>query len=179
MRRRNLVIAAAVVVAIGLWWLFRPERLWLNKTVNESFPTTAAVKATATGAAEESASESGAPGEPRALSSGRFHGVAHETRGTATVYALPDGGRVLRFTDFETSNGPDVRIYLIAANDANDNETVQRAGFVELGPIKGNQGDQNYTIPADLDLSRYHAVTIWCHRFGVNFATAPLAAGSA
>ena len=97
----------------------------------------------------------------------------------ATVYQLPDGHRVLRFTEFETSNGPDVRVYLVAADDANDNDTVQRAGFVEVGPIKGNQGDQNYDLPADLDLSRYRSVTIWCKRFGVNFATAPLSARGA
>lgn len=85
---------------------------------------------------------------------------------------------MLRLTDFATSNGPEVQVYLGAASDASDNETVTKAGFVTLGPMKGNVGDQNYDVPSDLDLSKYHSVTIWCHRFGVNFATAPLSGQS-
>jgi hypothetical protein len=110
------------------------------------------------------------------LVSGHFHAVAHQGTGTATIYQLADGQRVLRFTEFATSNGPDVQVYLVAAPDANDNETVTKAGFVHIGPLKGNIGDQNYDLPPDLDLSQYQAVTIWCRRFGVNFATAPLTA---
>jgi hypothetical protein len=111
---------------------------------------------------------------PTAVLTGRFHSVAHETHGSATVHQLTDGMRVLRLTEFTTSNGPDVRVYLVAAADASDNDTVKKAGFVELGKLKGTEGDQNYDVPADLDLSKYRAVTIWCRRFGVNFATAPL-----
>jgi len=62
----------------------------------------------------------------------------------------------------------------VAASDATDSETVNKAGFVSLGPLKGNIGDQNYEVPADVDLSRYRAATIWCHRFAVNFGTALL-----
>jgi hypothetical protein len=109
------------------------------------------------------------------LLSGEFRSYAHETIGTAAVHQLGDR-RVLRLTGFSTSNGPDVRVYLVAAPDATDDETVTRAGFVELGKLKGTQGDQNYDIPAGLDLEKYRAVTIWCRRFSVNFGTAPLVA---
>jgi hypothetical protein len=108
------------------------------------------------------------------LASGSFHDVAHKGAGQATIYQLSGDKRLLRFTNFETSNGPDVRVYLVAAKDASDSESVKQAGFVELGALKGNIGDQNYEISSDLDLSKYRAVTIWCKRFGVNFATAPL-----
>ena len=114
--------------------------------------------------------------EPVALARGRFHGNAHETNGTATVLVV-GGRRVLRHTSFETSNGPDVRVYLVTAADVTHDATVKRAGFVELGPMKGNRGDQNYEIPADLDLAKYRTVTIWCRRFSVNFGSAPLSAG--
>jgi len=77
-------------------------------------------------------------------------------------------------TEFETSNGPDVQVYLVATNDATDNETVTTAGSIHLGALKGSVGDQNYEVSADVDLTRYQAVTIWCRRFGVNFGTAPL-----
>jgi hypothetical protein len=113
---------------------------------------------------------------PMQLASGRFHHHAHETRGLATLYRLADGRRVLRLTSFATSNGPDVRVYLVAADDVQDEAAAQRAGFVDLGALKGNIGDQNYDVPAGLDLSRYRAVSIWCRRFSVNFGAAPLVA---
>ena len=160
-RRAVSIAAAVIVVAIG-WYLFRPELLFISHRVNEPFPTTATQQTTSSNLA------------PLILSQGRFHGVAHATAGLATLYQLPDGQRALRLTEFETSNGPDVQVYLVATNDANDNETVTKAGFIHLGALKGSVGDQNYEVSADVDLTRYQAVTIWCRRFGVNFGTAPL-----
>jgi hypothetical protein len=87
---------------------------------------------------------------------------------------MGDGTRVLRFTNFSTSNGPDVHVYMVAADDAKDAASVLRAGFIDLGSIKGNIGDQNYTLGPDVDLSKYRAVSVWCKRFSVNFGTAPL-----
>jgi Electron transfer DM13 len=153
--KRRIWIGGLVVLGLVGWYLFRPELLFVNTKVNEQ--EVASVGASVT----------------RALAAGRFHSVAHETHGTATIQDI-GGRRVLRLTEFTTSNGPDVRVYLVAATDASDNETVTKAGFVELGKLKGNQGDQNYDVPSDLDLTKYRAVTIWCRRFSVNFATAPL-----
>ena len=69
---------------------------------------------------------------------------------------------MLRFTNFETSTGPDVHVYLVATKDASNIETVKRAGFVEVGALKGNIGDQNHKRASDLDLNKYRLVTIWC-----------------
>jgi Electron transfer DM13 len=166
MKRRTWILGLVVLGGAG-WYLFRPELLFVNKSVNEGLIT-----ASASTAANEGATA------PMITLTGRFHSVAHETRGTASVHDLGGGSRVLRLTDFVTSNGPDVRVYLIAARDASDNATVTRAGYLELGRLKGNEGDQNYEIPAGTDLTKYRAVTIWCRRFGVNFATAPLTPAS-
>lgn len=163
MNQKKVVIGIiATVVAIAGWAAFRPELLFVNQKVNESFP----------GASAQSASMKS--GGPVALVEGNFRAGAHETSGTATIHQLADGKRVLRLTNFKTSNGPDVHVYLVAANDVKENTTVKTAGFLDLGSIKGNEGDQNYEVPADADLNKYRAVTIWCARFGVNFATAPL-----
>ena len=94
------------------------------------------------------------------------------------MFQLADGKKTLRLTNFETSNGPDVHVYLVAAADAKDNDTVKTAGFVDLGSLKGNIGDQNYDVPANVDLAKYRAATIWCARFNVNFGTAPLMSDS-
>jgi hypothetical protein len=162
MQSRNILIALVLlVVGAGGWYAFRPERLFISDRVNESLPA-------------ESAAFAPAAKMPATLAMGRFHKGSHETHGVATLYRQPDGTRLLRLTEFETSNGPDVHVYLVAAEDAMDNATVTSAGFVDLGSLKGNVGDQNYAVPADLDLSKYRAVTIWCARFAVNFGTAPL-----
>lgn len=160
MSSRNALVALVVIAVLGgAWYAFRPERLWINQTVSETLPA---------GGGAASAEETAM------LASGRFHTNAHETRGMATVYRLAGGARVLRLTDFETSNGPDVHVYLVRAADVQDNDVVKSAGFVDLGSIKGNVGDQNYDLPADLDLEQYRTVTIWCARFAVNFGSAPL-----
>jgi hypothetical protein len=157
MNTRKLLIGTAAVIGAGaVWFLFRPELLFINKSVNESLPGV------------ESASAS-----TMELASGKFRGIAHGTKGMASIYRVGEK-RILRLTQFETSNGPDVHLLLVAAADPKDNHSVKKAGFLDLGSIKGNQGDQNYDVPADADLARYRAVTIWCKRFQVNFGTAPL-----
>lgn len=158
MKSWKIVLPVAVIVLFLAWYIFRPERLIFNQRVQEKFP-----------AAETSSSNL------QALESGSFHSILHPTQGTATIYRVGDSGRVLRLTNFSTSNGPDVHIYMVAASDANDAATVLNAGFIDLGPIKGNIGDQNYTLNSDVDLSKYRAVSVWCKRFSVNFGTAPLA----
>ena len=155
---KKYVVGLVVLLAVGsAWYAFRPERLFINQKVNEQFP-----------ASQASSSA------PMKLASGEFHSGAHETKGVATVFQSGEGKRILRLTNFATSNGPDVRVYLVAAPDAKDSETVKKAGFIELGTLKGNIGDQNYDVPANADLAKYRAVTIWCARFAVNFGTAPL-----
>ena len=164
MKRNQIIVLLFVAAGVIGWALFRPERLFVNAKVNESLPSTASN--TTTNVLETT------------LASGNFHDVAHKGAGLASIYQLADGKRILRFTNFETSNGPDVHVYLVAANDATDSDSVKKAGFVEIGSLKGNIGDQNYEVSSDLDLSKYRAVTIWCKRFGVNFATAPLRAAA-
>ena len=152
--RVKVTLLALIIAVAGAWYAFRPERIFINQKVNEQFPTASAAS--------------------NQLASGQFHSGAHETKGMATVFQLADGKKTLRLTNFQTSNGPDVHVYLVAAQDAKDNDTVTKAEFVDLGSMKGNIGDQNYELPASADLAKYRAVTIWCKRFSVNFGTAPL-----
>jgi hypothetical protein len=155
MSRRFTVVLALAIAGIAAWYAFRPERLFIDQKVNEQFPTASAAASSK-------------------LVSGQFHSGAHETKGTATVFQLADGTKTLRLTDFATSNGPDVHVYLVATDDAKDNDSVTKAGFIDVGTLKGNIGDQNYELPANADLAKYRSVTIWCKRFSVNFGTAPL-----
>jgi Electron transfer DM13 len=156
MSKWKIAIPVVVIGLIVAWYEFRPERIVVNRSVEEAMPV----------------SPGGSPLQP--LESGTFHSVFHPTEGTATIYRAADGSRVLRFTNFKTSNGPDVHIYMVAAADAIDSPSVVHAGFIDLGIMKGNIGDQNYALGPDVDLSKYHSVSVWCKRFSYNFGTAPL-----
>lgn len=112
-------------------------------------------------------------GMAKTLFSGKFHGKVHKTEGRATVYQEADGKLVLRLTGFKTSNGPDVHVVLVAAyEDVNSLKSDMER--VELGKMKGNEGDQNYEIPAGTDLTKFRTVSIYCERFNANFGAAPL-----
>jgi hypothetical protein len=114
----------------------------------------------------------------KVLAKGEFHKAEKAGKGTATVYKQADGKRTLRLSGFETDNGPDLHVRLIAADDAKDTASVAKAEFVEVAKLKGNKGNQNYELPAGVDLSKYKVVSIWCNRFSVNFAAAPLTAAN-
>jgi Electron transfer DM13 len=110
------------------------------------------------------------------LETGNFHGKVHSTSGRATIYQEKDGRMILRLTNFKTSNGPDVHVILIAATDADDDANFLKSNTerVELGKLKGNEGDQNYAIPSGTDLNKFQTVSIYCERFNANFGAAPL-----
>ena len=154
MRIRPKVVALGVlpVLVIG-WFLFRPEKLFINSTVNEQLPT-----------------KSG--DVVKVLSSGEFSSYAHETTGNAKIVKVNDKNYV-QLSNFKTSNGPDVHIYLVNGTDSSQ-DAVKKNGFLDLGVIKGNIGDQNYEVPANTDLNKYQAVSIWCARFAVAFGGASL-----
>jgi pentapeptide MXKDX repeat protein len=112
----------------------------------------------------------------KTLYTGKFHGKVHPTEGRATVYQQADGKVLLRLTGFKTSNGPDVHVILVATKDANDDANFMKSNTerVELGRLKGNEGDQNYEIPAGTDLAKFTTISIYCERFNANFGAAPL-----
>jgi hypothetical protein len=96
---------------------------------------------------------------------GEFVALAHETTGTATVVRLADGSQVLTLTDFATDPGPDLRVNLVPDG------TVDVTGAADLGPLRGNRGNQQYDIPPDAPTG---AVLIWCRAFSVGFGIAEL-----
>ena len=153
-------IVVALVVVIGgaaAWYAFRPERLFINQKVNEQFPTASAADTTTK------------------LASGQFHSGAHETKGTATIFRLADGRRTLRLTNFETSNGPDVHVYLSRETGGK----WDAATSLYLGTLKATNGSFNYELPADIDVASYRSVVVWCRAFRVLITWADLREGAA
>lgn len=131
---------------------------------------------TALGLQPSTYAQDSAKQQAKTLETGTFHGKVHQTSGRATIYQEADGKLVLRLTNFKTSNGPDVHVILVAVKDADDDANFLKSDTsrVELGKLKGNEGDQNYTIPAGTDLEKYQTVSIYCERFNANFGAAPM-----
>lgn len=168
----NRAVQAAVpgVLAVGVLALivlpyFRDE------TVVETLPTSAAelgLRTVVAAPVPDAATTATAvvPG-PARVSEGRLRGIDHRASGTAAVYRLADGASFVRLEDIDVQNGPDYVLYLVPGAD----RRAPGAG-VELGPLKGNQGTQNYAIPAGVDLRATHTVLIWCRAFSVPVANA-------
>jgi len=149
------VVGAPSVALLGYLALgvFGVQTLFYDTEVNEGFA---------------------ASGDRSVVSSGELHPVAHPGTGDAAVYRLGDGSHVLRLENLDIFNGPALYVYAVAAEDASDSETVLEVDSLNLGPFKANRGNQTYQLPAGFDPEKYRSISIWCERFSVNFATAPL-----
>ncbi|MFF4160456.1 DM13 domain-containing protein [Streptomyces sp. NPDC001678] len=156
------ILAAGIVLAgAGTYW-FQPWKLWVSETVREAAPAAAA---------------NGPGGAPSTLATGRLISHEHTTSGTVRILRLPDGSRTLRLENLDTSNGPDLRVLITDAPVKEGRAgwfVFDKGAHVSLGKLKGNKGDQNYALPAGLDLDRYTSVSIWCDRFDVSFGAAAL-----
>jgi len=198
--KQGIALGATALAGCLLWW-FQPWLLVTDSEVTESLPTSSISPSTgpSQGSIPTSIPSSGispsteipdkrsktlepavseSDGEPKELLVGRFISHEHETLGTVRVLSLADGSRVLRLDNFDTSNGPDLEVWLSDAP-----VIAGQAGWfladdgehVSLGKLKGNKGNQNYAIPPELEISRFSSVSIWCVRFSVSFGAAELA----
>jgi hypothetical protein len=196
-RRRWIIggAVAAVLVAAAAFVLvvFQPQKLFIDDVVDEDLPglvVAGAAPADAPptpvpgpGAQAPATTVAPAPvdplaaalaearrtGAPVAVTAGEFTSLDHPTSGQAYLVVQPDGSRILRIEDLDTDNGPDLRVVLSTAEVG----TGSYDDLVELGGLKGNIGNQNYEIPADLDLTTVRSVVIWCERFSAPFGEAP------
>lgn len=176
-RRWPWMLAAAViaVVAFVLVW-FQPHKLFIDDRVDEAIPTAAPAPPSTgseSGPVSSTPPDAAEPVEPAEVARGEFLSIDHGTTGVARVLELADGRRVVRLEGLDTSNGPDLYLYL-TANPAGGEEAAFDDEFVDLGRLKGNQGDQNYDLPPGTDLTRFATVAIWCDRFDSAFGAADL-----
>jgi hypothetical protein len=183
--RRPLLSSVAGVLAVGfvvfvLVW-FQPQKLFLDQKVNEALPGVLEAQSVAPqSSSAPSASPNAAPAPSPApaakltvLARGSFQSLEHHTTGRALILRLADGTAVLRFEDLNTSNGPDLHVYLSEIPASHDWHAYGER-FVDLGKLKGNIGDQNYRLPMDIDLSKFKSAVVWCQRFAVGFGVAGL-----
>ena len=98
----------------------------------------------------------------------------HKGSGQATIYKGPDGSHLLRLEGFKVTNGPDLHVILTPHQNPNRQNDVKTPGYVDLGKLKGNIGNQNYSIPNEIDVAVQWSVVIYCKPFHVIFSVAQL-----
>ena len=86
--------------------------------------------------------------EPVRLKSGQFRDQDrfHRGTGTATIYSLAYGTQLLRLTDLQVTNGPDLRVILTRSQNPEEAGQVTGPGHLELAKLKGNM--ENTTTPS-------------------------------
>lgn len=184
----GVLVVAVAAVGFGAYW-FQPWKLWQDQTVTEALPGAVepsavpslgseAKRPEATSPTDSPTPSASASARPETLASGELISHEHTTSGVVKLVRLADGSHVVRLENLDTSNGPDLRVWL---TDAPVKEG--RAGwhvfddgeYVSLGKLKGNKGSQNYPLPEGVDPARFGSVSIWCDRFDVSFGAAELA----
>lgn len=114
-----------------------------------------------------------------AVATGSFRDAdaSHRGSGMATIVQSP-AGAVLRLSEFEVTDGPDLEVWLVKATGIQNSDDVKGSEWVSLGQLASNTGDQEYAIPEGTNIADYPSVVIWCEDFGVLFSTADMSPAS-
>lgn len=156
-RSRKLAIGLAIVAAVALvagvaWYFIAPKPAELR---SEAAPTGQVV---AEGVFRD--------GDP-----------LHHASGSVRLVEV-DGRTVLRFEDYDATNGPDVYVYLTPMAHATSASQVEGDGLKVRTPTPMGQatlrGDFNLEVPAGVDVRAFGGVAIWCVTYNVLFGYAEL-----
>lgn len=179
LKNKKVIIPAILVALLVAAWLISP--IWRDKELNEAPPTESVEideldsmgtdkqaqldkEVEAMSVTSNSMNDQMSPSSTT-LSSADFVPRAHDVEGKALLIESGDK-KYIRFENFKTTNGPDLRVYLSAGLNNKD--------YVDLGAIKATEGNINYEIPAGTDTDKYSNVLVWCRSFSVLFSYAEL-----
>jgi hypothetical protein len=193
-------LALALAVFVIVW--FEPQKLFIDERVDEDLagfesaaaavttpaPTTSTVPPTTVAVPPQDADSTTttstttsttsttttAPAGPVVLHQSELQSPGKAGSGDVFLVELEDGSRVIRFENLDVSNGPDLRVILSPSGLVDDRDAYHLDGFYDLGELRGNQGNQNYEVPDDVDLSEYSTVAIFCIRFNYTFNAATI-----
>jgi hypothetical protein len=154
------VVAGLIGFIAGNAFFYLASPLWIDREVNEVLPAELMLQMVAKGDFRDA-------------------DQIHKGSGTATLVETNGGVSILRFSDFKVTNGPDLKVWMVKAENIESSADVTGSEWLTLGPLKGNIGDQNYVLPEGTDVAAFKSVVIWCEQFGVLFASAMLKAEEA
>ena len=157
--KRRMFAVALVAGAVGFvagnafWYLASP--LWIDRVVSEELPAELQMKVAAKGEFRDADS-------------------AHKGKGLATIFETVAGARVLRFTGFEATNGPDLEVWLVKASGPKVSADVTASQWLSLGRSKAMSATRTMSFRPKPSSDDYKSVVIWCEQFSVLFSAADL-----
>ncbi len=172
--RTILVIVAICFALMGSAWLvfgyFGLQALFTERVVNDELPVVSDSPVTTSSTVSVS--------PPPLSATGAFEqgDSTYTIKGTASILQR-ENELVLALSDFSVTNGPDLYVYLLQASTTNNNvvkSVVNGGQFYEVAQLKGNRGNQVYTLPPGTVVDDQTVVSIWCKRFSRNFGSAKL-----
>jgi hypothetical protein len=98
----------------------------------------------------------------KVLGTAKVYNVDREGEGTAKIYELPNGTRLIRLEDFFVSINSDLELRLSEMPNPKTTDDAVKAPFKVVAPLKATVGTMNYEVPKDIDVSKYQSIVIWC-----------------
>ncbi|MCJ8325115.1 MAG: DM13 domain-containing protein [Rhizobiales bacterium] len=148
-----LILLVGFVAGNLFWYLASP--LWIDRVVDEVRPFEAR--------------------QALLVKQGEFKNADSSHQGSGKVEIVTINGQtIMLFENFKVTNGPDLYVWLVADENPKNSAAVKNSKTLEVAILRGNIGNQNYTLPGGINLNDYGSVVIWCKQFGVLFASANL-----
>ena len=98
--------------------------------------------------------------------SGTFNsGPYGAVSGSARIY-LQNNQQILALENFNSSNGPDLHVYI--------SKETQPVTYIDLGRLQSVSGNQQYAITTTINFSEYKYALIHCQRYNHLFGSAEL-----
>ena len=88
--------------------------------------------------------------------------------GTWEIVEREEGERVLKLNeDFRARRGPDLKIFFskLPLNRISDYNADSKSYAIKIGNLKAFKGEQEYILPATLDLEEYTTWVVHCERY--------------
>jgi hypothetical protein len=114
--------------------------------------------------------------EPYVIMAGDFTVIdaMHRAVGTASIYQIGDVKRALRLDPFTVTSGPDLHVIMSQHSEPRTSAEALLPANIDLGPLKGITGAQNYDIPDGTSLQTYKSIVIYSMSLNLVFSTATL-----
>jgi hypothetical protein len=117
--------------------------------------------------------EMSAPGTRKVLT-GSLYRMDQVGTGTLDFYRLADGRHVLRLDNFFVTANIDLELRLSPLEEPRTTEQYMNAPSVWVAPLDVTTGSLNFSVPAEVDPTRYRSIVVWCPIIDSAYAAATL-----
>ena len=105
---------------------------------------------------------------------GQFHAVDGRASGSAALFHQANGTFTITFENFSIASLANTHVILVPNKDVLADTDIDKSAIVDLGPLKGTAGMQDFEVPASADAMTFHTVVLWDPEMAHAIAAAPL-----